>query len=84
MNTKTDLARKPKEEDIDEERELEAMKKCRVCAKNEVEGHKDLDSHKMQPDRGLSWIVDRVFFITSELTKDRAPKTAGNSCSTQN
>jgi len=54
VNTKADLARKPKEEDIDEERELEAMKKCRVCAKNEVERRKVLYSRKMQPEGGMS------------------------------
>ena len=64
VNTKADLARKPKEEDIDEERELEAMKKWRVCAKNEIEGRKVLHSRKMQPGKGLPWIVDRVFFMT--------------------
>jgi len=42
------------------------MKKCRVCAKNEVKGHnlKVLDKRKMHTEGGLSWIVDRVFFIT--------------------
>jgi len=72
VNTKTDLARKPKEdidEGRDEERELEAMKKCRVCAKNEGEGRKVLYSRKIQPEEGLSWIVDRVFFITVNVDR---------------
>ena len=75
VNTKADLACKPKEpkeeeidEGSDEERgKLEATKKCRVCAKNEVKGHQVLHSRKMQPEGGISWIVGRVFFITVNI-----------------
>jgi len=72
VNTKADLAPKPKVRRGHRQRTRrrkrttrnnEKMKKCRVCAKKEVEGHKVFDSRKMQPERGLSRIVDCVFFI---------------------
>jgi len=62
------------------------MKECRACAKNKVERHKVLDSRKMHPEGGLSWILDRVFIITVNADQtdqwwkqDGRPKTAGDS-----